>query len=107
MHEVVYGQNITLECNVTSIPVNTNVYWQKIKDGTVTNITSFNHNVNGVTVIEPSLTILKAAMSDSGMYACHAENLIGTGQSNFTNLTVVGGKKMLYKISKILTHYFH
>ncbi|CAC5368999.1 HMCN [Mytilus coruscus] len=90
LYEVVYGQTITLECNVTSIPVNTNVYWQKIKDGTVTNITSFNLNVNGVTTMEPSLTILKATMTDSGMYACHAENLIGTGQSDFTNLTVVG-----------------
>lgn len=87
-----YGHTITLECNVTSIPVNTNVYWQRTTDGTVTNITSFDLNVNGVTVMEPSLTILKATVTDSGMYTCNAENLIGTGQSDTTNLTVVGGE---------------
>ncbi|VDI13642.1 Hypothetical predicted protein, partial [Mytilus galloprovincialis] len=90
LHQVVYGQTITLECNVTSIPVNINVYWQRIKDDTVTNITSGNLNVNGITMKHPSLTILKATMTDSGMYACHAENLIGIGHSDFTNLTVVG-----------------
>lgn len=89
---VEYGQNVTLECNITSIPEQSNVYWIKKTDDIVTEITSETHNVIGVALIEPSLTILKATKFDSGEYACCATNLIGTGKSNFTFVMVVGGK---------------
>lgn len=89
---VEYGQNVTLGCNITSIPEQSNVYWKKKADDIVTEITSNTNNVNGVTPFEPALTILKATKSDSGEYACCAKNLIGTGKSNFTFVKVVGGK---------------
>lgn len=96
-YEVEYGQNVTLECNVTSKPAYTNIYWQKITNDTVTNITSDTSNIDGVSTMEPFLTIVKATTSDSGRYACLVENLIGTGESEFTSLTVVGGMHTLYK----------
>lgn len=89
-HTVEYGQNITLQCNIISIPTQRKIYWQKRVNHTVINITR--ENPDREKSFESSLTIFKAEMSDSGEYICYAENLLGTGKSNLTNVKVVGGK---------------
>lgn len=68
-------------------------------NGTIANITSGRPGINGAGITRPSLTILKADPYDSGQYACYAMNIAGTGQSNFINVTVFGGKLNMYSIT--------
>lgn len=87
---------MTLDCNVTSFPAYISVYWQRISFGITTKLTSDYCDracIDGVTVLNPSLTILKAKTTDSGLYTCYITNKVGTGQSAVVNLTIVGGKK--------------
>lgn len=90
--DILYGHNHTILCKIVSVYDLTTVYWQKMFNGTIENITSDNHGIAGATIPRPSLTILKANPADSGQYACCAVNIAGTGQSNFINVTVFGGK---------------
>lgn len=99
---VEYGSNVTLNCNVISFPVQTHVYWQRISNGTRANVTSDNSDIVGVKTSNPSLTILKARTTDSGLYACYAMNIVGTGHSDAVNLTVIGGKNNLITCFDIL-----
>jgi hypothetical protein len=46
----------------------------------------------GSTVGTPSLTILSTNLDDPGQYRCSATNVVGTGQSQDTTLTVNGGQ---------------
>lgn len=91
-YDIPYGHNHTITCRVMAVPVFTKIYWQKISNGTTMNITSNSPGIDGARITRPSLTILKAAPSDSGQYICIAENVAGMGQSNSINLTVLGGK---------------
>jgi hypothetical protein len=57
--------------------------------------TSINFNINkysGSTVGNPSLTIFNTVSDDIGVYRCLANNVVGTGQSQDTTLTVDGGE---------------
>ncbi|XP_052080325.1 hemicentin-1-like isoform X2 [Mytilus californianus] len=85
-----YGYNVTLECMIDSYPNHTNVYWQHIYNETVLNITSDSPGVYGSTVTNPSLTILQVSSEESGQYICFAVNIVGTGKSVPTTLTVLG-----------------
>ncbi|VDI76426.1 Hypothetical predicted protein, partial [Mytilus galloprovincialis] len=87
---VEYGLNVTLNCNVTSFPIHSYVYWQRISNGTTTNITSSQAGIHGVSNMLPSLTILMIKSADSGLYTCFALNIVGTGYSDVVNLTVIG-----------------
>lgn len=94
-----YGNNVTLDCNFTSFPAHTSVYWQRVTTGITTNITSDYCDIaciDGVTVLNPSLTIIMAKTADSGLYTCYITNKVGTGHSEAVNLTIIGGKKKLY-----------
>lgn len=87
-----YGKHMSLECFVVSVPNHTDVYWQHISNNTVTNITSSSPNIYGATITEPTLTIRRVTTEDSGQYTCVAVNIVGTGRSQPTTLTVIGGK---------------
>lgn len=91
-YNVQHGGNITIECNITAVPRVTNVYWQKQTDDSTTNITSIDQRVAGVSNTVPSLTLIKTQTADSGLYKCYAENLLGYGYSQNTNLSVFGSK---------------
>lgn len=92
-----YGLNVTLNCNVTSFPVHTSVYWQRISNSTTTNMTSGQAGIDDISNVLPSLTILMIKSADSGLYTCFAVNIVGTGHSDVVNLTVIGGKIKHYQ----------
>ncbi|CAC5364617.1 HMCN [Mytilus coruscus] len=89
-NEVYPGQTVTIQCNITATPNIVNVYWQKTINDFTTNVTTNTQRVHGGTVDVPSLTLLSTRTNDSGLYTCNAKNLVGTGHSQYTNLTVVG-----------------
>ncbi|XP_071150580.1 hemicentin-1-like [Mytilus edulis] len=85
-----YGNDLTLECVIISTPYHFNVYWQKLSNGTITNITSDIPGVHGATMTQPSLTIFRVTLEASGQYTCFAVNIAGTGKSEPTTVTVIG-----------------
>lgn len=96
-YNVNYGQNVQLVCTVSGNPAATSVYWEKVRNGIATTINS-NTNTNkytGSTVNTPSLTILNAKADDQAVYTCFAENAIGKGQSQQTQLQIIGSKHFL------------
>lgn len=88
---VEYGYNVTLDCNVTSFPLHVSIYWQRISNGTTTNITTASSTTSLDTMLYSVLTILKADSADSGLYTCYAVNIVGTAKSDPVNLIVLGG----------------
>lgn len=88
---------MTLGCTVTANPSHTTVYWRRVINGALTDITVTNNNkYSGSTVSSPSLTIFNADNSDEGNYICYADNSVGTGQSSQTFLDVFGSKWWFY-----------
>ncbi|XP_071150587.1 basement membrane-specific heparan sulfate proteoglycan core protein-like [Mytilus edulis] len=85
------GRHFVLECMITSVPDHHAVYWQKLSNGTVTNITSSSPGYDGATDTSPSLNITQVSTNDAGQYMCFAVNFVGIGSSQVTTLTVVGG----------------
>lgn len=98
------GQNVTLGCNITAVPNHTNVYWRKQTSEFITNITSSDQRIIDMTNAKPSLTILSTRTNDSGLYTCYADNLVGSGYSMYTNLTVFGSKSFSFRQST--THMY-
>lgn len=90
-YNVVYGTRISLHCSVFSIPKITLIYWRKNVTGLVTTINSHAVGTDGITVDNPSLTILFPTHSDSGSYNCFASNVLGTSSSATTFLNIIGG----------------
>ncbi|CAC5393170.1 HMCN [Mytilus coruscus] len=83
-----YGNSVTLVCTVSAVPFQTSVYW--LKDG-FSQINSGDSGYSGSTTNNPSLTINSVTTNDQGTYRCFATNVVGTGQSLTTQLTVQGG----------------
>lgn len=101
-YNIGYGQHMILECIIVSTPNCTDVYWQHIYNDTVKNITSSSPNVYyGATVAVPSLYIRRVTTAESGQYTCFAVNSLGTGESQPTTVTVLGGMilRNLYSLS--------
>ena len=73
-------------------PLQTVVFWQRIVNGQPTSINFNSNKYSGSTVSNPSLTIFSTVSEDIGVYRCLATNVVGTGQSQDTTLTVDGGK---------------
>ncbi|XP_076112265.1 hemicentin-1-like isoform X5 [Mytilus galloprovincialis] len=93
-YNVDYGNTVTLGCTVTANPTHSVVYWQKIKGGVTSTIDasaiSNNARLSGSTVNSPSLVITNVNLDDIASYICFAQNSVGTGQSQQTNLAVSG-----------------
>ena len=88
-----YGQSVQLVCTVSGSPAATEVYWVKVSNGVSTTIRSSNMDTSkysGVTLSDPSLTVLNVNEADAAVYTCYATNLVGTGQSQQTQLNVIG-----------------
>ncbi|CAC5391231.1 unnamed protein product [Mytilus coruscus] len=85
------GRHFELECIIASTPNHYDVYWQKLSNGTISNITSSSAGFDGATVTSPSLNISHISTDDAGQYTCFAVNIVGTGSSQITTLTVLGG----------------
>ncbi|XP_078326828.1 hemicentin-1-like isoform X6 [Crassostrea virginica] len=91
-YNVNFGDPITIPCNVTAVPIATNVSWVKTSNGvTVTvDLTSQPSKYSGSTVSNPNLTISSTDLTDEGNYVCSASNIVGTGSSNAAFLDVIG-----------------
>lgn len=89
-----YGEILTIDCEITSAPTYTSVYWQKISGGSATNITAEFPGVTGSDLNNPSLTIQFVTTSDAGFYRCFAVNAIGIGESKECIVSIIAGKKV-------------
>ncbi|CAG2234906.1 HMCN [Mytilus edulis] len=97
---VLYGENVTLECEITSVPNLTAVAWKTDASGSLQDIDSLHTKYNGGTIVKPSLTLLNINFEDNGKYVCIGTNFLGTG-SNVTTLTVTGGVPSVYVSSTV------
>ncbi|XP_052062340.1 hemicentin-1-like [Mytilus californianus] len=97
---VLYGENVTLECKITSVPNLTAVSWKTDASGSLQDIDPLHAKYNGGTIVKPSLTLLNINFEDDGKYVCMGTNLLGTG-SNITTLTVTGGVPSVYVSSTV------
>lgn len=80
-----------LFCAISGNPPPTKVYWEKIYNGISKVISNGTSGTDGITIDNPSMTVLHATDSDSGLYKCFAVNVFGMGYSSSTKLTVIGG----------------
>lgn len=88
---VVFGNDITINCSVSSHPAVTSIQWQWNTTDGIVDIVIDDHIYSGATTMEPSLMISAANFTHIGMYRCIAINRVGIGFSNFTYLSVSGG----------------
>lgn len=89
-HHSVYGENVTLNCNIFSDPPIINVYWKKDDTKTILNQGSIGYH--GILPNDPSLTIIRSTTFHTGKYRCFATNAVGTTSSEPISLLVKGGK---------------
>ena len=85
-----------MECTVTASPTHTSVQWQRVQNGVTTSISVSSSKYSGSLVNSPSLSINNADLNDNGAYICTATNVVGTGTSSQTTLTVTGSKYILF-----------
>lgn len=95
-----FGENATIKCQVKSNPNHTFVYWEKTVGDTIIKMTSTTKGISGSTVENPSITIEHVTPTDSGLYTCHAENIVGISSSRSINIKVKAGKSNRNRISK-------
>ncbi|CAC5426426.1 unnamed protein product [Mytilus coruscus] len=86
-----FGEELSIQCTVQSDPVHGKVYWEKRNGDEVTSLTSQTKGIRGITIDQPSLTIMFVASTDTGSYTCYAQNSVGVGKSKTTKLNVVAG----------------
>ncbi|XP_069133480.1 hemicentin-1-like isoform X12 [Argopecten irradians] len=89
-YTITTGGTITLVCTVSATPSASSVSWRRLVGGASTPISVTGNKYSGVTLSNPSLTISGAQSSDEGFYICQATNIVGTGESSTTYLTVSG-----------------
>lgn len=87
-----YGQSVTLVCSVSANPTETRVYWRRLQNGQMNDLSLQSGKYSGSTVGQPSLTVSGLDLSDEGFYQCFAENSVGTGSSQQTFLDVIGSE---------------
>lgn len=86
-----FGQDVTLQCNVTSVSTLTQVTWRKYINGSPNVlVVSGSAHYSGGNTFTPSLTIHTLSFSDSGNYDCSATNIAGTSTSSQMTLNVIG-----------------
>lgn len=84
MHVVSRDDNITMQCQYSSNPVQRVYKWQH-HDGSIFPNTTNTH----FTVTPHTLTIHQVTPSDAGVYLCNVTNQCGT-DSNAFNLEMIG-----------------
>lgn len=89
--KTVYGQKVTIECNVTADPPVTFVFWRRNTNNIVSTLNEGTVGTNGISITMPSLVITYPTTEDSGSYTCYASNRVGTQQSLPVILSVEGG----------------
>lgn len=82
---------MTLQCFVNSRVTLQNVYWEKTSNGLIKAIYQRDKGTRGVSLSNPSLTILKFTLADIGEYICIASNAVGSARSDKIRVTTTGG----------------
>lgn len=83
------GNQTTLECEIQAEPRATSVYWKKLVASQMIKVDTSDSRFSGSSPSEPSLTITGLQSADTGVYQCFAENAVGTGSSEETDLRVL------------------
>ncbi|CAG2194109.1 HMCN [Mytilus edulis] len=89
-YNVLLEQTVTLVCTISADPNATSVRWYKVINGVQSSLFITVGKYNTPTVSSPNLIVNTAAQSDEGYYVCTATNIVGTGTSSQTYLTVTG-----------------
>lgn len=92
IYEPVFGDKVTLDCDIISDPLLSNVYWIKEENGKQIIINQRSIGYQSLTPGYPSLTITYATIYDNGNYTCLGTNEVGTSRSEQIFLHVIGGK---------------
>ncbi|CAC5384057.1 HMCN [Mytilus coruscus] len=90
-YNVEYGDEVTLQCFVKSRVTLQNIYWEKSSNGLIKVINQHDTGTRGVSLSNPSLTIVKVTLADIGEYTCIASNAVGTVRSDKISLITKGG----------------
>lgn len=90
-YDVEYGEEVTLQCFVNSRVTLQNVYWEKYSNGLIKTIYQRDKGTRGVSLSNPSLTIVKVTLADIGEYICIASNAVGSVRSDKIRVTTTGG----------------
>ncbi|VDI02517.1 hemicentin, partial [Mytilus galloprovincialis] len=89
-YNVLLEQTVTLVCTISADPNATSVRWYKVINDVQSSLFITVGKYNTPTVSSPNLIINTAAQSDEGFYVCTSTNIVGTGTSSKTYLTVTG-----------------
>ncbi|KAK7459748.1 hypothetical protein BaRGS_00038931 [Batillaria attramentaria] len=79
-------ETFQIPCSYDASPSAYNVTWTM--DSQTVDVTNSGGKYSGSTVASPSLTINQLSSGDAGVYVCHVENVIGSGQSGDVTLVV-------------------
>lgn len=88
-----YGEIGKMMCLVESTPLPNFIYWIKNAYGQQTKIYPGTSGTDGMSVLYPSMKILKATTSDTGNYTCFVGNAVGISKSLVMNVNIAGSKK--------------
>ncbi|XP_052080992.1 immunoglobulin superfamily member 10-like [Mytilus californianus] len=102
----VYGEDITLDCNVKADPAITDVYWERVQNDTSMIINHDSVGVQGITPQNPSLIIISSTKMHIGKYRCFASNAVGTSGSESMSLGVIGEKPTVITTQSIVSTNF-
>lgn len=111
-YNTTYGKQVILECKIAAYPPVTLVYWQRKIGDDITTLNEGTIGTKGISADMPSLVLMFATTSDSGIYTCFASNRAGTQKSLEAILIVEGGTYLIIKFrtlppSAIFGTFFH
>lgn len=94
---VIIGQNQTISCTVTGIPLATSIIWEFTPDGGThslpLHVEDSSGKYTGGSVHNPSLTITNFQPDDAGSYVCFAFNAVGVSSCSIPSIFEYTGKK--------------
>lgn len=100
----IYGQSVTIGCNVTADPPTTFIFWRRNTNNIVSTLYEGTVGTKGISIKMPSLVLAYSTTEDSGSYTCFATNSVGTQKSSPVELLVEGGKFFNIKLNFTPTH---
>ncbi|CAG2257600.1 HMCN [Mytilus edulis] len=87
---VIIGQNQTISCTVTGIPLATSIIWEFTPDGGThslpLHVEDSSGKYTGGSVHNPSLTITNFQPDDAGSYVCFAFNAVGVSSCSIPSI---------------------
>ncbi|XP_071132957.1 cell adhesion molecule CEACAM5-like [Mytilus edulis] len=85
---VTQSDNVTLHCNISVNPAALFVYWTKRMNGK-----EYVIDADGGNLQDPNLKLISVNLNDTGMYTCHAGNLVGNSSGNPIKMSVISASR--------------